>query len=179
MGGRSAGLLAMLRGRGHSHMSVDMKCLSTIHPLFYANLTPNDPPFSFSPHPVTPFSFFPLSYQILHTNSKFLHALHAFWEIYKFCGNFNIKLSNFDLKLHFCTLNDPHFCESTSKRSHFLEPTPNDPFFSTKPYTECRLLLLSGRHLSITFIFEWPPPPHYTTARMCGTEKCSKFWITC
>ena len=61
---------------GHSHMSVDIKCLS-IDPLFYADHTPNDPLSLFSPHPVTP--FFPLLYQILHTNCKFLHF--AFWEI--------------------------------------------------------------------------------------------------
>ena len=62
----------------HSHMLVDIKCLS-ITPLFYADPTPNDPLFLFSPHPMTP--FFPVLYQILHKNCKFLRALRAFFEI--------------------------------------------------------------------------------------------------
>ena len=36
-------------------------------------------------------------------------------------------------------------------------PTPNDPLFSTKSYTECPLFSFSGRHLYVTFIFECPP----------------------
>ena len=133
-------------------------------PLFYADLTSNDPLFFFSLHPMTPlfssvhthWPLFPLKYQILHTNCKFLHALHAFREIYKFCCNFG-------LKLHFCTLND--FGESTSKKkkkkkkTFFFEPTPNDPLFSTKSYTECPVLSFSGRYLYVTIIFECPPPP--------------------
>ena len=90
----------------HSHMSVNMKCLS-LELLFlsrsYTQSTPNDP-------------FFPLSYQILHTNCKFSCDLHAFREIYKFCSNFNKKNANFGLKLHLCTLNYPHFWGSTSKK---------------------------------------------------------------
>ena len=58
-------------GGGHSHMSVDIKCLS-IDPLFYADPTPNDPLFLFSPHPMTP--FFNFFSQILHRNCKFLHT---------------------------------------------------------------------------------------------------------
>ena len=85
---------------------------------FWADLTPNDLPFFFSPHPITP--FFPLLHQILRTNCKFLHTSHAFWKIYKFCDNFNINLANFSLKLHFSTLNDSHFWESTSKRILFF-----------------------------------------------------------
>ena len=152
-----------LGGGGHSHMLVDIKCLS-IDPLFYADLTPNDPPSFFSPHPMTP--FFPLLYQILHTNCKFSHA---FWEIYKFCGNSNIRFANFGLKLHFCTLNDSHFWESTSKKIlFFFAPTPNDPLFSVKSYTKCPLLSFSGRHLYITFIFRSPP----------GTAVASASWST-
>ena len=114
---------------GHSHMSVDIKCLLTDPPLFYTDLTPNDPPFFLSPHPMTP--FFPLSYQFLHTNCKCLCASRAFWEIYKFCSNFNIRFAKFGLKLHFCTLNDPQFWESTSKRSHFFGAhTEWSPFFN-------------------------------------------------
>ena len=40
-------------GGGHSHMLVDIDCLS-LDPLFYADLAPNDPVLFFFPHPVTP-----------------------------------------------------------------------------------------------------------------------------
>ena len=96
-------------------------------PPFYTNLIPNDPPFFLNPDPMTP--IFLLTYQSLHTNCKFLHTSHTFWKIYKFCGYFNIKCSNFGLKMHFCPLNDPHFWESTSKKIPVLEPTLDDPFF--------------------------------------------------
>ena len=123
---------------GHSHMSVDIKCLS-IDPLFYADPTPNDPLFLFSPHLMTP--FFPLLYQILHNNWNFC-ALRAHFEKFNnFCGNFKRKFANFALKLHFCTLNEPHFWESTSEKPPFFwcphrmtpfflrNPTPNAPIF--------------------------------------------------
>ena len=97
-------------------------------PPFYTNLIPNDSPFFLNPHPVTP--IFLLTYQILHTNCKFLRTSHAFWKLYKFCGNFNIKFSNFGLKMHFCPLNDPHFWESTSKKSTFWSPHWMTPFFN-------------------------------------------------
>ena len=103
-------------GGGHSHMSVDIKCLS-IDPLFYADLTPNDPPFFPQSTPNDP--FFPFLYQIQHTNCKFLHTSCAFWEIYKFCGSFNIKFAKFWLGV--CIKKDPIS----------LEPTENDPLFST------------------------------------------------
>ena len=90
---------------GHSHMSVDIKCLS-ITPVFYAD-----------PTPMTP--FFPLLSQILHKNCKFFRASRAFWEF-----------ANFALKLHFCTLNDPHFWESTPKKPPFFwRPHRMIPFF--------------------------------------------------
>ena len=57
-------------------------------------------------------------------------CVRAFWKIYKFCNDFKLKFANFGLKLNFCTLNDPHFWESTSKKiPFFLEPTQNDPCF--------------------------------------------------
>ena len=93
--------------------------------------------------------FFPLLYQILHTNCTFSHASHAFSEIYKSCGNFNIKFANFGLNLHFCTLNDLHFWESTSKKMspHRMTPffnqnlTPNAPYFRS-PIGTCTSLLI-------------------------------------
>ena len=60
---------------------------------------------------------------------------------------FYIQIANFCLKIHFCTLNDPHFGSLHQKRSHYFEPTQNDPLFSTKSYTECPLILFSGRHI--------------------------------
>ena len=62
---------------GHSHMSVEIKCLS-LDPLFYADPTPNDPLFLFSPHPMTP--FFPLLYQILPKKIANFCALRANFE---------------------------------------------------------------------------------------------------
>ena len=61
------------------------------------------------------------------------------------------------MKRYFCTLNDPHIWEYTPKKDpiFFLVP-PNDPYFSTKSYTECPLLLFSSKHLYVTFIFECP-----------------------
>ena len=45
------------------------------------------------------------------------------------------------------------------KKSFFLNPTPNDPLFTTKSCTEWPLFSFSGRHILFTFIFECPPPP--------------------
>ena len=65
------------RARGHSHMSVDIKCLS-LDPFFYADLAPNDPLFLFSP---------PNDPQLFDLCIKFYMQLHisgssnAFWEI--------------------------------------------------------------------------------------------------
>ena len=42
-------------------LSVDIKCLS-IDPCFYPDFTPNDPPFSFSPHPMTSFYYFHIKF---------------------------------------------------------------------------------------------------------------------
>ena len=163
---------------GHFHMSVDIKCLSidihmsvdikglSIDPFFRRSYT-NDRLYLFSPQPMTP--LFSLLYQILHTNCKFLRASCAFWEILTNCGDFTIKFGHFDLKLHFCTLNDPilgvhtkGFLVWTPKNGghseifFFFVPTKNDPLFSTKSYTERPLLPFSGRHLYVTFILEYP-----------------------
>ena len=45
----------------------------------------------------------------------------------------------------------------------FLVPTPNDPLFLTKFYTERPLFSFSGRHLYATFIFECPSPREFPT----------------
>ena len=104
------------------------------------------PPFFLSPHPMTP--FFPLSYQILHTNCKCSRALRAFWEIYKLCRNFNINLLILARNCIFAHLMTPIFWSPHQKRSHFFwSPHGMTPFFSTKSYSECPLLLFSGRHL--------------------------------
>ena len=99
----------MFRGGRHSHMSVDIDCLS-LDPLFYANHTPNDPFFLQS----TPNGPFCNKFYI--QNYKFLCALHAFCEIWKFCGNFNMKLVNYGLKLQVYTLHNPHFRSQHQKR---------------------------------------------------------------
>ena len=58
-------------------------------------------------------------------------TLHAFWEIYQFCCNFNINLANNGLKLHFCTLNDPIFGSPVhiKKIPFSWNPHPMTPFF--------------------------------------------------
>ena len=136
------------RGGVHSHLLVDIKCL-LIDPPFHADLTPNDP-------------HFPLSYQILHTNWKYLGALYAFWEIYTFCDNFKIKFANFGLKIAVLHTKWPPFLGIHIKKiffylifffflsSHRMTPS------SVKSYTECPLLLFSNWHLHVTFIFEYP-----------------------
>ena len=97
-------------------------------PLFYADPTPNDPLFLFSPHPMTP--LFPLLYQILHKNCKFC-ALRVHFEKFKdFLWQFKQKICKFCLENAFCTLNDPHFWESTPKKPTFFRcPQRMTPFF--------------------------------------------------
>ena len=130
----------------------------------------NRPPF-FTPilHPMTPFFYSvhtqwpPFFHFCIKFYIKIAHfcALRAHFEKFNnFCGNLNRKFANFALKLHFCTLNDPHFWESTSESPHFLGAHTEWPLFSTKSYTECPLFSFSGRHLYVTFIFECPPPGH-------------------
>ena len=112
----------------HSHMSVDIKCLS-IDPFYTPILHLMTPPF-LSPYSIFP--FFPPLYQILHKNCTFSRALRAFWEIYKFCGNFNIKFANFGLKLHFSHWMTPIFGSPHQKRSIFWgggSPHGMTPFF--------------------------------------------------
>ena len=100
---------------------------------------------------------------------------------FHFCIKFYIKIANFcALRAHFEKFNDfvailtgnlqilpwnctfAHWMTPISgspyqKSPHFLVPTPSDPLFSTKSYTECPLFSFSGRHLYVTFIFECPP----------------------
>ena len=103
---------------------------------------------------------------------------------FHFCINFCIKIANFcALRAQFEKFNDfcgvltenlqilpwncifAHWMTPIFKSPHqkkppiFLVPTPNDPLFSTKSYTECLLFPFSSRHLYVTFIFECPPPP--------------------
>ena len=73
--------------------------------------------------------FYPLLYQILHENSKFFARFACILRNLTILRQFYIKFANFAFKLHFCTLNDPHFWESTPKEPHFFVPTPNDPPF--------------------------------------------------
>ena len=107
---------------GHSYMLVDIKCLSIDSP-FDANFTPMPPLFPQST-PNDPLFPIIILYQILYANCKFAHASRTFLEIYKCCGNFNIGFANFGLKLHFGTLNDPHFWKSTSVSGSWKLPLP-------------------------------------------------------
>ena len=156
---------------GHSHVLVDIKCLS-IDPLFF---TP-------TLHPMTPF----------------FHSFHTQWPpFFHFCIKFYIKIANFcALRAHFEKFNDfvailtenlqimpwnytfAHWITPISKKAPiFLVPTPNDPLFLTKFYTERPLFSFSGRHLYVTFIFECPPGACYDNAvrptwdNLCPTDE--------
>ena len=142
------------RGGGHSHMSVDIKCLS-IDPLFLRRSYTNDPLFLFSPQPMTP--FFPLLYQILHKIANFC-ALRAHFEKFNdFVAILTENLQILPWNCIFAHWMTPIFGSPNQKSPLFLVPTPNDPLFSTKSYTERPLFSFSGRHLYVTFIFECPP----------------------
>ena len=162
-GGYTWILVLYISQGGHSHMLVDIKCLS-IDPLFYADPTPNDPLFSFSPHPMTPFFHFCIKFYIKIANFCTLRA--HFEQFYDFVA---ILTENLQILPWNCTL--AHWMTPISGSPHqkspyffffffFLVPTPNDPLFSTKSYTECPLFSFYGRHLYVTFIFECPPGVH-------------------
>ena len=135
-------------------------------------------------HPMTPFIYsvhtqwplFPLCI-IFYMQIANFHVLRAwklqifmcfahFEKFNNFAANFNIKFANFDLKLHFCTLNDPQFWESTPKKTpffffFFLVPTPNDPLFrqNLTPNTPCFHSLV-GTCKSLSYLSAPAPPAH-------------------
>ena len=119
----------------------------------------------------------------LHPMTPFFHSVHTQWPpFFHFCIKCYLKIASFcALRAHFQKFNDfvailtenlqilpwnctlAHWMTPISGSPHqkspfFLVPTPNDPLFSTKSYTECPLFSFSGRHLYVTFIFECPPP---------------------
>ena len=124
----------------------------------------NRPPFSRLSYTQYPLSL--LSYHDF-TNWKYLGPLCAFWEIYTFCGNFDIKFANFGLKIAVLHTNWPPFWGIYIKKipvSFFLflffffwAPTEWPLVFSMKSYTEYPLLSFSDQHLCVTFMFECPP----------------------
>ena len=148
---------------GHSHMLVDIKCLSIDPPFFLNRPYTQWPPFFIQSTPNDP--LFSLLYQILHKNCKFLRASRAFWEILRFCGNLNRKCANSALKLHFCTLNDPHFWEPTPKKAPiFLVPTSNDPLIFDEILHRTPPIFVSGigTGTSLSYLSapgDSPPPP--------------------
>ena len=136
-------------------MSVDIKCLSTDPPFLHRSYT-QWPTFLFSPHPMTP--FFPLLYQILHENGKFFARFARILRNLTILWQFQQKICKFCLEIAFLHTEWPPFLGvHTKKAPIFLVPTPNDPLFSTKSYTERSLFSFSGRHLYVTFIFKCPP----------------------
>ena len=66
--------------------------------------------------------------------------------------------------MHFCKLNDPHFWGEVhiQKDTMFLEPTPNDPLFSTKSYTKCPPVLHFYSLVGTLYCYFhiWVPPLH-------------------
>ena len=113
--------------------------LPVLWPPFFANLTPNDPIFLYSPHPMTPFfQNFNVKFQIFRSFSK-------------------LSISSWKRPM------TPYFGKFTpKKRPNYLDPTPNDPLFATKSYTKCPLFSFFDRHIPVTFIFESPPPIQHT-----------------
>ena len=115
--------------------------------------------------------------------TPFFYSVHTQWPLFfHFCIKFYIKIANFcTLRAHFEKFNNfvailteklqnlpleiaflhtewpPFLGAHTKKAPIFLVPTPNDPLFSTKSYTECPLFSFSSRHLYVTFILECPP----------------------
>ena len=149
--------------RGHSHMSVDIRCLS-IDPHFLRQSYTQWPPFFFSPHPMTP--FFPLLYQSSHVQ---ITNFHAYFRNLQILLYYNINFANFGLKLHFCTLNDPHFGGPHQKNPFFFffffwAHTEWPPFFNEilhrmpptffSPVGTCTPLSYSGVPLGLCMT-EW------------------------
>ena len=121
------------------------------------------PPFFYSVHTQwPPFFHFCIKFYIKIAN---FCALRAHFEKFNdFCGNFNRKFASFALKLHFCTLNEPHFWESTSEKPpffgahwHRMTPffrrnfTPNAPYFRSPVGTCTSLSYLSAPRAMNTF----------------------------
>ena len=75
----------------------------SIDSIFHADLTPN-----------TPFFHFRIKFN---TNWKYLGK---FWEIYKFCSNFNIKFANLGLKITFLHTKWPPFLGIHIKKVFFF-----------------------------------------------------------
>ena len=95
-------------------------------PFFYTDLTPNDPLFC-SGHTQWP-PFFHSCIEFCIHNCKFSCALHAFWEIYKFCGHFNTKFAN---NLQILHTKWPPIFGSPHRMTLFFQQnlTPNAPTF--------------------------------------------------
>ena len=106
-------------GDGGFHMSAYTICLSK-KPFFDAYLTPNDPVFHFSPHPMTPF-FFKIS------NTKFW----IFCTLYQFSAKYGKVSLKFDQILQQMI---PNFGKFTPKRPNLGEfHTQRPPFFLRTP----------------------------------------------
>ena len=74
-----------------------INCLS-LDPFFYADLSPNDHLFFFSPYPITPFSTRVMNFMY---KLEIFAPSCTFWKIYKFHCNFSIKFVNFGMNCIF------------------------------------------------------------------------------
>ena len=171
-------------GGGHSHMSVDIKCLS-VDPLFLRWSYTQRPPFLFGPHPMTPFFHFCIKFYIKIANFCMLRA--HFEKFNDFVAILTENLQILPCNCIFTHWMTPILGVHTKKAPIFLVPTLNDPLFSTKSYTERPLFSFSGRHLYVTFIFEWPPgictvclvlKLNTFTLETVNFELLSQFWKT-
>ena len=125
--------------------------LPVLRPLFYANLTPNDPVFHYSPHPMTFFFFF-------HNFNVKFQIFRALRPHFKIFANFQLEKVNFHSNLTKITPNDPLLWEvHTKKGPLFGISHPMTPFYYQILH-ECPLFSFFGRHIPFTFIFECPPP---------------------
>ena len=118
--------------------------LPVLWPPFFANLTPNDPIFNYSPHSMT---FF-----LQNFNVKVFRRILKILSIFSRKGEFLLK---FD-KLY--TEWPPVLRSLHQKRPNFLNLTPNDPLFLRNPTPNAPLFSFSGRYIPVTFIFECPSP---------------------
>ena len=169
---------------GHSHMLVDIKCLS-IDPLFLCWPYTQWPPFFIQSTPNDP--FFPLLYQILHKNCKFLRVRAHFEK----CNNFvAILTENLQILSWNCTFahwmtpisgsphqKSPHFFWCPHRMTPFFwrNLTPNAPYFLS-PIGPCTSLpYLSAPPGAFTYFLDHQGPTmeyciHLSTDIMKETE---------
>ena len=110
-------------------MSVDIKCL--YRPPFLQRSYTQWPPFFLQSTPNDPFFNSRVKFYIQIANFRVLRT--HFEKFINFVVTLTKTFEIFGLKLHFCTLNDPHFGSPHQKRPLFWCPHRITPFFLRNP----------------------------------------------